>query len=103
MPGAQPMPLWLMLAFEQTFFHANLTPRYRRQVPIPLIDGLTAGRTYEASNLRDHVYGILSIVNNTHVKVDYNKAIYKLFFEVARDEILTSGSLDILFGVQAAG
>ncbi|KAK3370333.1 heterokaryon incompatibility protein-domain-containing protein [Podospora didyma] len=83
-------------AFGKLSHHADLTKKSRLGVPIPFLDGLIASRTCGASDVRDHIYGILSIVSNVDVQVDYSKPAFQLYIEVTRDEILRSGNLDIL-------
>ncbi|KAK0643853.1 heterokaryon incompatibility protein-domain-containing protein [Cercophora newfieldiana] len=89
--------LWMARVFDPIIQHATLTARHRFGEPISLVDGFVAGRAYDASDARDHVYGVLAIVDDSHdVHVDYDKPSFRVYMDVVREQIHRSGNFDIL-------
>jgi hypothetical protein len=89
--------LWVARVFDPIIQHARLTARHRFGEPISLLDGLTAGRSYGVSDARDHIYGILAIVDDSDdVEVDYKKPTFQLYLDVAREQIHRSRGFNIL-------
>ncbi|KAH8589759.1 heterokaryon incompatibility protein-domain-containing protein [Bisporella sp. PMI_857] len=66
------------------------------------LDGLVLYRNRLATDPRDHVYAILSLVEHSDFKPDYNKPLFTLYREVAKFMIKMHESLDILSACKKA-
>src|SRR5207237_833112 len=61
-----------------------------------LIDGLILSRQRRTTDTRDHIYGILSVINDAGIGPDYSKSTHALYRDLARHSIEKDKSLDIL-------
>ncbi|KAH9218591.1 hypothetical protein DL95DRAFT_78067 [Leptodontidium sp. 2 PMI_412] len=68
------------------------------KIKIDLLDYLIASRNRQATDPKDHVYGVLGLVNNiqTTLKPDYRFHVMAIFAEVTRQLIASTGNLDTL-------
>lgn len=94
------------LGHEATPFYAGL--KYKnpyqmfkiRRQRRGLLDSLELGRYFEATDLRDKVYGILAIVTPAEearaLSIDYNKDVGEVYADVVIAEIRSHSTLDVL-------
>ena len=68
-----------------------------------LIDGLILSRQRKATNSRDHIYGILGVINHAGIEPDYSKPTYGLYRDLVRHSIEKDLTLDILTACKRIG
>lgn len=61
-----------------------------------LINGLILSRQRRATDTRDHIYGILSVINDTGIEPDYSKSMHVLYQDLVHHSIEKVKNLDIL-------
>jgi hypothetical protein len=61
-----------------------------------LIDGLILSRQRRATDTRDYIYGILSVINNAGIEPDYSKSMHALYQDLVHHSIEKDKNLDIL-------
>jgi hypothetical protein len=61
-----------------------------------LIDGLILSRQRQATDARDHIYGILSVINDAGIEPDYSKSMQALYQDLVGHSIRKEKRLDIL-------
>jgi hypothetical protein len=77
---------------------ADLLYKWRKygKLSIPFLEGLIMCRNLDATDSRDHVYGILSLVDHGDFEPDYTKSCFDLYRDVVKHLVKKDKSLDIL-------
>ncbi|KAM3067274.1 hypothetical protein ACMFMF_009772 [Clarireedia jacksonii] len=63
---------------------------------IPFLEGLIMCRNLDATDARDHIYGILSLVDHGGFEPDYTKSCFTLYRDVVKHIVEKHNTLDIL-------
>ncbi|PQE16336.1 Heterokaryon incompatibility protein [Rutstroemia sp. NJR-2017a WRK4] len=66
------------------------------KLSIPFLEGLIMCRNLDATDSRDHIYGILSLVDHGDFEPDYTKSCFDLYRDVVKHLVKKDKSLDIL-------
>ncbi|KAH8748292.1 heterokaryon incompatibility protein-domain-containing protein, partial [Hyaloscypha sp. PMI_1271] len=77
---------------------ARLTDRRRQGEVLAIHEGLIFGRSRNATEPRDYLYGILSIVKPNNVKPDYSKSIIQVFVDSVCHSFEVDSSANVLMG-----
>ena len=96
LPDGETIAMELGALLRRLKCHADFTEKRIEAIPIPFLSGFLASRDCSASDLRDHIYGIVGCVSNCPVRVNYSKPAYRVYLETARHVIQQTAKLDIL-------
>jgi hypothetical protein len=75
---------------------AKLWAKRMKKLPVSFLESLVDARERDATDDRDHVYGVLGFVDSAIIEVDYTEAVFKMYRDMTIKYIDKTRNLDIL-------